>query len=136
MRIEMRVTRVTLLMLVAAGLAATQSAPNCAYREGDSTTGTYCLSCDGMNCTKCHNGFADWTGKCALHNIPNCYMAERMADGRVICRMCQKGYHVTPYYPDSTPNACSPNPLPGSPQYRDSCAFYAWRPPAVRLLEH
>ena len=91
--------KVTLLIL-SVGLVAAQSAPNCAYKVGDALSGTYCLSCAGDVCTKCHNGFVD-NGRCSTHDIPNCWTAETNASGRVICKACNSGYHLTPNYPDT-----------------------------------
>mgnify|MGYP007069301172 CR=1 FL=1 len=115
----------TVFLMLALGLVVTQNIANCAHKVGDELTGTYCLSCDGSICTRCYNGFVD-NGRCALHNIPNCLRAEKDTAGRVICKECSAGYHVTPQYPETYPNACSPNPTSGSTSYVENCGFYSW----------
>ena len=70
MRINVKVT----LLMLYVGMVANQTVENCMYSTGDDITGTYCTSCNGSVCTKCHNGFVD-NGRCTsiANRISNCY---------------------------------------------------------------
>ena len=121
MKMNVRVS----LLILAAGLITAQSVPNCEHKVGDALTGTYCLSCLGDVCNRCHNGFVD-NGRCSPHNITNCYMSEKQADGQVICKICQEGYHISQSYPGTDHNACLLNPTPGTASFKENCTYYSW----------